>query len=363
MSIFHTLSLYYPVNKKQYQEIREHLYQNCTSGIYPTSKPKSFTTTLTTHEYKEYGISSLILTETNSPTTYYNAVKLERFNPTKLLGKENHCDLTEQADIQEIDTRFTQLVKSIHPVLPKLGEWKTYRIDYSANIITENVPLYIELFQRSDKPTKRYEELRSATGKQEQLDNSFYLSTKSFSLNFYNKQGEVINKGQDQKHIDDAEDVLRVEVQCNKAKINSIKHKDANITSTELDHFITPDLAREVLLSYYDQTIGSGDYYTLDGARNIINAQSDITDSMKDKLINHLKDSNDYKFKNLWEAKQAFGNNRLFNSYMKQIRALNINPVTIRKRAGLSFLPNLREALVRAIDPRMLENTPQNDSI
>ena len=355
MSIFHTVSLYHQVSKKQYQEIREYLYDNCTTGVYPTGRPESFTTNLTTHEYKAYGISSLILTETNSPTTYYNAVKIERFNPSKLLGKEDHCALTEEADITEINDRFKQLVQSIHQDLPELGNWKTDRLDFSANIITENVPLYIELFQRADKPTKLFKELKAPSGKREQLDNSFYLSTKSFSLNFYNKQGEVIDRGQDQKHIDDAQDILRVEVQCNRAKVNSLKQKYTHITSTELCHFMNTDLAREVLLNYYDQTIGSGDYYTLEGAKKIIDAQSDITDSKKGKMIKHLRESNN--FKNLWEAKQSFGNNSLFNKYLKQIRELGINPVIIPRRKGVPFLPNLREALVRAIDPTDQQGT------
>ena len=348
MSIFHTVSLHHQVSKKQYQEIREFLYNNCTTGVYPTGKLESFTTNLTTHEYKAYGISSLILTETNSPTTYYNAVKIVQFNPSKLLGKEDHCALTQQSDIMEMNDRFTQLVQAIHSDLPDLLFWKVDRIDYSANVITANVPLYIELFQKADRPTKLFKPLRSASGKQEQRDNSFHLSTKSFSLNFYNKQDEVIDRGQDQKHIDDAQDILRIEVQCKKGKVNSLKQKDDNILSNELYNFVDTDLAREILIGYYDQTIGPGDYYTLEGAKKTIDAQSDITDSKKGKLIKHLRDSNN--FKNLWEAKQSFGNNTLFNNYMKQIRALGINPVIIPRRKGISYLPNLREALVRAID-------------
>ena len=356
MSIFHTVSLYHQVSKKQYQEIREYLYDTCTTKIYPTDMPKHFTTNVTTLEYKEYGISKLILTETNSPTTYYNAVKIDIFNPSKLLGKEDHSALTEESDIMGINDRFTQLVQAIHPDLPEFLNWKLDRLDYSTNVRTSNVPLYIELLQRSDQPSKYYKPPKSASGKREQRDNSLYLSTKSFSLNFYNKQGEVIDRGQDPKHIADAKDILRIEVQCNRAKLNSLKQKyTTHITTTEVRQFITTDLAREVLLNYYDQTIGSGDYYTLDEAKKIIEAQSDITDSKKLKLVGHIEKIN--KYKNLWEAKQAFGNNPLFNTYLKQIRELGINPVIIPRRKGISSLPNLREALVRAIDPTDQQGT------
>lgn len=57
---------------------------------------------------------------------------------------------------------------------------------------------------------------------------------------------------------------------------------------------------------------------------------------MKVKLIDHLKLINQKK--NIWTAKELFGNNILFNAYVKQFRKIGINLITIPRNRGVSEL-------------------------
>ena len=116
------------------------------------------------------------------------------------------------------------------------------------------------------------------------------------------------------------------------------------VLNTELYNFLPKELSLEILIKYFNQTIGEGDYHSLDSARNIINLQQDIPPGMKMKLINHLKLINQKK--NIWTAKELFGNNRLFNSYVKKLRGIGINPITIPRNRGVSILPNLKNEII-----------------
>lgn len=352
--MIHTMSLHHQISIKLYKQIKDDLYNTKGTRLYLRVDIKKKTVThseLVTHYYSSQGIGTLVLTETIKPGVNYHSIEIEKFNPSKLLGKDNRNDLMQQADILQVHNKFTELVQSINSKLPEFISWKPKRIDYSVNIITPDVALYIELFQRCNQPNKYYKAPKSKIDyKRRQLDNSLYLITKGFSLNFYNKEEEVIASGYDQKQIDDAKDILRIEVQCEKSKIYNLKKNNDDIISTELFNFIGLDLAREVLTDYYDKTIGSGDYYSLNEAKKIINAQLDITDSMKKKLIDHLKYINNYK--SIYEAKKALKNNPLFNDYLKRIRALNINPVIIPRSKKIPFLANIKTKMITALDPK-----------
>lgn len=347
-SMIHTLTLYYQISINLYKQIKDDLYNASDTKLYPKIKTKNYSE-LVTHKFKTQGIGSLILTETIKPGVNYHSIQIEKFNPSKLLNKDNHNDLMQQDEIMQVNDKFTELVQSINSELPEFVFWKLKRVDYSVNIITPNVALYIDLFQRCNQPNKYYKAPKSKeSGKRKQLENSLYLITKGFSLNFYDKEAEVITSGYDQKQIDDAKNILRIEVQCKKGKINNLKKNDDNIISTELYNFIDMDLSRDVLTDYYDKTIGSGDFYSFNEAKKIINAQLNITDNMKKKLIDHLKYINNYK--SIWKAKQEFKNNPLFNEYLKRIRALNINPVIIPRREKTLSLANIKTEIIMAVD-------------
>lgn len=347
--MLHTITLYNQINTKQYNQIKDYLYNTSNTQVYK-SKRSDTCKTLITHKYKSQGISRFTLSEIILPELTYYSVWI-KFNPSRILNKDNPHDLMQQADIMRVNDKFSELVKGINPDLPELMFWKTDRIDYSVNIITPYVALYVELFQRCNKPSKYYKDLKSEGGKREQRKNSLYLMTKTYTINDYDKQAEVIANGGSPEEIEAAKDILRIEVQCKKGKINNLKKNDDNIISTELYNFMDKDLSREVLLKYYDKTIGSGDFYSFKEASKIIKVDLDLTKSMKAKLIKHLWYINN--FKSIHNAKQKFNNNPLFNKYLKLIRGIGengINPVLIPRRKNIPFLPNIKTEIIMAYE-------------
>jgi len=338
------MTIYNQINYKTYNQIKDKIYKIGGSII------KRNNELISTH-WSDEGLTQFKLSETINDKTNYHAVKI-RLNPVRLLNKTNPNDLFKEPDILEFNQKFTELVQSIYIGLPQFVEWKVEEIHYAVNIITPNVKLYVKLFQKCNKPNKYYRDFKPkspSTGKQKQIKNSLYLITKNLNINFYDKQAEVIAKGSDPQHIDSAKNILRIEVQCKKGKISYLKQHDNDITTTQLFDFLPKELSQQILLSYYDKTIGSGDFYSLNHAKKIINEQSGITKSMKNKLASHLKFINN--FTNIWEAKKSFNNNPLFNKYVKQLKELNINPVIIPRRENVPFLPNIKDQIKKQYDP------------
>lgn len=84
----------------------------------------------------------------------------------------------------------------------------------------------MELIRRADKP-KKFEvclEANLRTKRKEPYKNAFRIQSKSVVVHFYNKQfqmnkvfGDEFPKGQD------AKDIIRLEVQCKKRKMNNLK--------------------------------------------------------------------------------------------------------------------------------------------
>jgi hypothetical protein len=246
----------------------------------------------------------------------------------------------------------------LHNYIDQFIEWKARRIDYSTNIITPHVALYIQLFQRADKPGNEFTELKQDNGKLGQLADSFVLRSKSANVNFYNKQAQLIksDKHKDPIIIEAAKDILRIEVQCEQDKIKYIRKNDKNILSICLYDFMQKELSLEQILFYYDRTVGSGDYYTLSDAKKIINALSDMTKSTKAKLIDCLKFINNQT--SLWEARKKWTKsktkNKQFDKYIEQIRKLGINPICIPNNYETKELPNIRDKIIENV----LQTTP-----
>ena len=229
---------------------------------------------------------------------------------------------------------YSEIIK-IHHSLPRLENWIVNRIDYAVNINTPYVEEYIKLFQRADKP-RGFKELYCKKSKtRKQRDGSFYLFNDSVSINFYNKEHERLSQNFNK---DGAKDLLRLEVQCKKPKTNTIKCKNG-FESRHLEHYLSNEISNQQLEYYYNKTIGTGDYYKLSEAIRIVQ-ESNFTIKTKDKLINVLRLISTHR--SIWRAREESQyNSSCFNRYLKQIRELGVNPVTIPTRWGINKLDSI----------------------
>ena len=282
---------------------------------------------------KEEGFTYIKLTSKKVNSKYkYNFMQITiTMNPLKLIGR-NKLEVLIENQLSELKERFAEEVQKIHNSLPILDYWTINRIDYAVNINTPYVEEYIKLFQRADKPRSFKELYCSKSKTRKQREGSFYLFNNSVSINFYNKEHERLSQNFNK---DEAKDLLRIEVQCKKPKTNTIKAKNG-FNSRHLEHYLSQEISYQQIEYYYNKTIGTGDYYKLSEAIRIVQV-SNYTAKTKEKLIVMLRDIN--KCRSIWKArKKSQYNSSCFNRYLKQIRAVSVNPVTIPSRWNIKKL-------------------------
>lgn len=290
-----------------------------------------------THALKDEGFTEILLSKFKINPKYKNDYMQLRIqlNPTKLLNKDT-IELTKESDLKEVEKRFNKVIEKIHLDLNTFLFWTLNRVDYAVNISTSYVKEYIELFQRSDIPY-RFQILYDKKAKvRKHKEGSYYISNKSTIINFYDKSDERLKKKGEV--VESAKDILRLEVQCKKGKTNAMKYK-YDFDVKYLGYFLSKELSTETLVNYYYKTIGTGDFYKLDKAIEIIN-NSGNTLGTKEKLINVLKEVN--KSRSIWKARNdtSYSKER-FNHYLKLIRELGVNPVTIPRRWEVDYLKNI----------------------
>lgn len=287
-------------------------------------------------ELSEIGLSEIILTSKKIHRKYrYNFMQITvRLNPLKLIGR-NKLEVLMENQLSELKEIFAEEIQKIHTSLPRLEHWTINRIDYAVNIKTSYVEEYIKLFQRGDKP-RNFKELYCSKSKtRKQRNGSFYLISKSVNINFYNKEHERLSQN---FNNDGAKDLLRLEVQCKKPKTNTLKAK-YDFNSRHLAHYLSQEVSYQQLEYYYNKTIGTGDYYKLSEAIRMVQ-ESSYTPLTKKKLIEVLRAINECR--SIWRAKKKSRYSpSSFNRYLKQIRVLGINPVTIPNRWNVNKLKNI----------------------
>lgn len=279
-----------------------------------------------TEALKEEGFTYIKLTSKKVDGRYkYNFMQMTIImNPVKLI-RRNKLEVIKMDLLEEVKKIFAEKVKKIHTSLPRLDYWTINRIDYAVNINTPYVEEYIKLFQRGDKPTNFKELYCSKSKTRKQLDGSFYLFNDSVTINFYNKENERLSQNFNK---DGAKDLLRLEIQCKKPKTNTLKAKN-KFDSRHLEHYLSQEISYQQLEYYYNKTIGTGDYYKLSEAIRIVQ-ESNYTSKTKEKLTEVLRAVSRYR--SIWKAREESQyNSSCFNRYLKQIRVLGINPVTIPK--------------------------------
>ena len=284
-------------------------------------------------ELKEEGFTYIQLISKKVDGRYkYNFMQMSIImNPVKLIGM-NKLEVIKMDLLEEAKKVFAEKMKKIHTSLPRLDYWTINRIDYAVNINTPYVEEYIKLFQRGDKP-RGFKELYCDKAKtRKQQYGSFYLFNNSVTINFYNKEDERLSQNFNK---DGAKDLLRLEIQCKKPKTNTLKEKN-RFDSRHLEHYLSEQISHQQLEYYYNKTIGTGDYYKLSEAIRIVQ-QSNYTSKTKEKLIEVLRAVS--RHRSIWRAREESQyNSSCFNRYLKQIRALGINPVTIPERWAIDKL-------------------------
>jgi hypothetical protein len=280
-----------------------------------------------------------------------------RINPAVLIGQENSIGTVSASDINAVENAFDQLITKIFPEgidIPALSDWQVKRVDFACDIKTENVESYLLLFKKGDKAGASFNNSYDSTG-------SYYKKSKSVGINFYDKRDQLVKKIEQgsttvtDRDISDAENVLRLEVQCELSKINAIKNK-YNLARRDVRYMLNATIAKEIILYYFDKAIGSGDYYKAYHAYKDIMENNSLSKRSKDNCIDTVKLV--AQARSVWKAREQYdagitiknsqpplklkGSKAAFNEHLKIIRKIGVNPVTIPKEWKINYLPNIR---------------------
>ena len=218
--------------------------------------------------------------------------------------------------------------------------WQTKRVDYTVNIPCAYTRLYLDLMNRSR--SMAFQDRKQFDG------NSCYLQSKSVNVNIYSKQNQL-EKKTDRQRIDhnitddditNANDILRVEVQCKSEKVKAIQKKH-NWKDRNIMHYLNPNIAIEVLKGCAKQFY-TGDYWSADKGKgyNVFSKidqasgiQSQTKENMK-KILSLLATDRELT---LDEVRQTLTEsdkltNTQWYTIIKRFNAININPVPIPTR-------------------------------
>ena len=282
--------------------------------------------------------------------SYVNYVIDARVNPSKVIYRESAIDIYKPSDYEIFQQCFNHEIKSFNlPFLPDLDGWKAHRIDFTYNIHTPYVKDYIRLFHKSD--------LRGFTIKKDQHGHrsmkagSLYINNSAVPLNCDDKFDEMQKAEGGTRHtqeeIQQAKDILRIEVQAGRDKLSGIKRKQ-EFTSKQISEFMTsPEAAEDLVLMYAEKVLGAATYRKKPAAVTLIN-HSKKHQKTKDQLIAALE-AVSKPYKRIDEVRQEHPDLEI-DKTKKILRDLDINLATLDKNTKVRELPSIPALLREAIE-------------
>lgn len=282
--------------------------------------------------------------------SYINYVIDARVNPSKVIYRESAIDIYKPSDYEIFQQCFNHEIKSFNlPFLPDLDGWKAHRVDFTYNIHTPYVKEYIRLMHKAD--------LRGFTIKMDQHGHramkpgSLYINNSAVTLNFYDKQDEMQKAEGGTRHtqeeIQQAKDILRIEVQASRDKLSGIKRKQ-EFTTKQISEFMQqPEAAEDLVLMYAEKVLGSATYRKKPAAITLIN-KSKKHQSTKDQLIAALE-AVSKPYRRVDEVRQEHPELEI-DKCKKILRSMDVNIVTLDKNAKVRELPSIPSLLRGAIE-------------
>lgn len=284
-----------------------------------------------------------------------------RINFKRLIETQDRIATFREMDTDAVAAQFDNFIQQICPRMPTFFEWRVNRIDYCVNVRTPYVTEYIRLLQKSDKPHfvhLPYNQQRNYTHRK----GSLYLVGKSITINIYDKQDQLRNEQKTNAAItpdiiEQAQDILRVEVQCHRSRTNYLKFR-YDMEAKKIGYFLSDEISTNVLLSTLDRITRHADFQR----RNIALQWIDISpySKRKKKQLQQLITDVARQYQSIWKVRDKYESEGImtrntFNQYLRVLESININVVTLsdnRNLEGQSLttgLPNLQDLLLDAI--------------
>lgn len=282
--------------------------------------------------------------------SYVNYVIDARVNPAKLIYREKSIDIYKPSDYSLFQQCFNEEIRFFNlPFLPPLDGWKAHRIDFTYNIRTSHVKEYIRLFHKSD--LRGFTIKRDQHGHRSMKPGSLYINNSAVTLNFYDKFDEMQKAEGGTRHtpeeIQEAKDILRIEVQAGRDKLSGIKRKQ-EFTSKQISEFMQqPEAAEDLVISYAEKVLGNATYRKKPAAITLIN-HSKKHQQTKEQLIAALE-AVSKPYKRVDEVRQEQPELEI-DKCKKILRDMDINIISLDKNTKVRELPSIPDLLRDAIE-------------
>lgn len=370
---FHTMTLYMSITREDASKLMMDFRAYNSNKKLKMSRIKEknlFVEYLPTEDYlptdikvkfnnKDRGIRWHIHRDVRSYGMFY--IIEATLNPKILSGKTNYTTAATYDDMNVALGNFNDESKKISPLLKMHSDYKIIRIDYCINICLDDFmpgydpELVMNLIKRGDIPPhyKEWQEYDYKAHRRKSKPESFYLKSKSVTINCYSKHMQLLNLSQKnvekghnpilQSILDESHDIIRFEVQCKYHKLYDLSKEATKLGDHELNKYkslLSPLICIKIVSDYYKKVIGKGDWYTLQEAVCIIRSKK--YNSQKEKrLLDALSLVN--QCRSIAKAKALLQGHELeaFKRTVEDLSCLNINPVTIPREWGIKHIPNL----------------------
>lgn len=226
----------------------------------------------------QYGIIMELQHVTKKDLSVYNIIY--RISARRMFEPENYVGLFDCAQIEALIKRADQILSAFSPLLPKLKTCSLTRLDFCTNLVLEDqkqVKAYIKLMRRGALPKGFFRKLyydKKAKRKKPLQDDFTVYRKGNMELSIYNKYRQMKkemekNKKLDFPDIEEAKDIVRIELRCLPGKLNQLKKKYKLQHWTEL--FERAEEIGAYLYEFYlPKLFGRGDFYTLKELRDRI---------------------------------------------------------------------------------------------
>lgn len=123
---------------------------------------------------------------------------------------------------------------------------------------------------------------------------------------------------------------------------------DERNLSIPIDVVLSDEISDDIIRKHFNRIIRKGDYFTLDGARSIVESYN-LRRDREDRIVYALELINECR--GIAKAKSKLHGPDLvdFNRSLKDLDTMLVNPVTIPRRWNIRHIPNLLRSYCDAI--------------
>ncbi|WP_372663805.1 hypothetical protein [Cohnella sp.] len=280
-----------------------------------------------------YGLAEIGFQEIRLRKNKWGYQQIEiRLRPKLLIDREGYYSLTELHEFSQVAIQFDHILKDLLGLcVPSFFEWRAVRVEFAVDLFVGelSIPRLLYLFRRGN--VQDYVLSRKKTIEFWDSATNLYLMSANKTINWYNRYETLLSK-QEKKPNKEVKDfsctkgILRFETQ--------VRNEDKSVAG-----ILSQERYEKEIEYFYKLIVGKGDYYTLEGAIQLIRQK--VTNQTKrmvlERLIKLIEQSG-----GVWRAKKNYkeGSADKFSKRLNQLRELNINPVVLPPEWEIDRLEN-----------------------